>query len=437
MKYSEQSLTSKLSDGIPRRTSGHPSTILSKPSMKWIKCDSSLSDKNEKFVTESQPGRIILQEDSLPVEIDQTNILDRKISGESPPIDTADSTDRQSADQLQPSRLNDDRLSSHSLQLGYKIPETTCLIPSQSDSDKSLLANMNVCDEADASVNLHSKNLVANKYPKNPIPITVSKLKWKRHRNEDIPSFSNEHTDLFSMTHNRKQSTSAQQQQTSLQPKTHFTLKNNPSMTSRKWSKRDVSTTNPIAQPTSNQEKNMSYQRPLVKRIRLMESHQQPDRIDKNNPDIHPNEFHAGKNFEKNKGMTDFAYLETSRVRPSSSKSNKISSNVVKSTARRNMGLVRVKPLQDQTPICPCFLDGKVCENELCTFRHDIPPEAAMPLCSFFQKNGQCLKMDTCPFRHVKVSASAPICTSFQRLGYCENPDCTKKHIRSTRTNSA
>jgi len=119
--------------------------------------------------------------------------------------------------------------------------------------------------------------------------------------------------------------------------------------------------------------------------------------------------------------LTDFAYRETSRVKPCTSNSN----------SSRNMGLVRVKPVQDQTPICPRFLEGTLCENELCTFRHDISTEATMPLCSFFQKNGQCLKIDTCPFRHVKVSASAPICPSFQRLGFCQNPDCSMKHIRA------
>jgi hypothetical protein len=143
----------------------------------------------------------------------------------------------------------------------------------------------------------------------------------------------------------------------------------------------------------------------------------------------------AVEKLSTSKGMTDFAYRETGRVKPGMNNTATSITLSSKTRRRRNMGLVRVKPVQDQTPICPSFLQGKVCENELCTFRHDVSTEAAMPLCSFFQKNGQCLKMDTCPFRHVKVSNSAPICSSFQRLGYCENPQCFLKHLRPTRTN--
>ena len=99
-------------------------------------------------------------------------------------------------------------------------------------------------------------------------------------------------------------------------------------------------------------------------------------------------------------------------------------------TSRGNMGLVRVKSeLQSTTKICPTFARGINCDDEYCRKRHDVPPECARPLCSFFQRHGQCRKGDECPFAHVKVDPRAAICSSFRLLGYCEDPNCPFKHV--------
>jgi hypothetical protein len=108
--------------------------------------------------------------------------------------------------------------------------------------------------------------------------------------------------------------------------------------------------------------------------------------------------------------LTDFAYQQTSNNR-----------------RRTNMGLVRVAGAED-APICPTFARGMPCTNPKCRKRHDVAREA--PICSFFQRNGQCLKRDTCPFRHIKVNPHAMICSSYSLLGYCEDDYCQMKHVR-------
>ena len=95
-----------------------------------------------------------------------------------------------------------------------------------------------------------------------------------------------------------------------------------------------------------------------------------------------------------------------------------------------NIGLVRVRAeLQSTTKICPTFARGINCDDEYCRKRHDVPSECARPLCSFFQRHGQCRKGDDCPFAHVKVDPRAAVCSSFQLLGYCEDPNCAFKHV--------
>jgi len=112
--------------------------------------------------------------------------------------------------------------------------------------------------------------------------------------------------------------------------------------------------------------------------------------------------------------LTDFAYQQTS-------KSNR---------RWKNMGLVRVAGAED-APICPTFARGLPCTNPKCQKRHDVAREA--PICSFFQRNGQCLKRDTCPFRHIKVNPHAMICSSYSLLGYCEDDNCQMKHVAARR----
>ena len=99
-----------------------------------------------------------------------------------------------------------------------------------------------------------------------------------------------------------------------------------------------------------------------------------------------------------------------------------------------NVGLVRVNPDETKTPICPTFLRGIRCENELCQKRHDVPIESARPVCSFFQRHGQCLKGSDCPFRHVKMNPLAMLCPSFNLLGYCDDEKCVMKHVAANKS---
>lgn len=152
---------------------------------------------------------------------------------------------------------------------------------------------------------------------------------------------------------------------------------------------------------------------------------------------------------EQTEKLTDFAYRETSRrvQRGNESKSLKWSANGnasgSKSTLqqskgrpiRRNMGLVRVQPNMDKTPICRKFLRGIICTDQYCKKRHDVPKEFAMPVCSFFQRHGNCLKGESCPFRHIKVNPRAMVCPSFVVLGFCDDPECKMKHERTTPRN--
>eukprot|EP00537_Pseudo-nitzschia_pungens_P007314 CAMPEP_0172371038 /NCGR_PEP_ID=MMETSP1060-20121228/40833_1 /TAXON_ID=37318 /ORGANISM="Pseudo-nitzschia pungens, Strain cf. cingulata" /LENGTH=509 /DNA_ID=CAMNT_0013096533 /DNA_START=106 /DNA_END=1635 /DNA_ORIENTATION=+ len=146
--------------------------------------------------------------------------------------------------------------------------------------------------------------------------------------------------------------------------------------------------------------------------------------------------------------LTDFAYKETSRFRQratvpslnlhwsknnSKSTSHKRADDTLptfnKHGMKKNMGLVRVHP-NEQTPICPTFLRGIQCQDMYCRKRHDIPKEYAMPVCSFFQRHGQCLRGESCVFRHVKVNPRAVVCPSFVFLGFCEDNQCKMKHVR-------
>ncbi|KAG7358606.1 zinc finger domain containing protein [Nitzschia inconspicua] len=143
----------------------------------------------------------------------------------------------------------------------------------------------------------------------------------------------------------------------------------------------------------------------------------------------------------KEEKLTDFAYVETSRVRNRPkvsrnmhwSKSNNIgdeSSDQIR-RASRNMGLVRVAPNEKKTPICPTYLRGLQCQDEFCRKRHDVPRDFATPVCSFFLRHGNCLRGEECVFRHVKLNPSAMVCPSFSLLGFCEDKACRMQHVRS------
>lgn len=155
-------------------------------------------------------------------------------------------------------------------------------------------------------------------------------------------------------------------------------------------------------------------------------------------------ESSMGKPSEK---LTDSAYRETSRVRqrpkPAThnlrwSKDGASAAPTVAATQAgstrnggKNMGLVRVQRDEKRTPICTTFLRGVECTNPYCRKRHDVPKEHAMPVCSFFQRHGQCLKGDECVFRHVKVNARAMVCPSFALLGFCEDEQCPMQHVHA------
>lgn len=146
------------------------------------------------------------------------------------------------------------------------------------------------------------------------------------------------------------------------------------------------------------------------------------------------------KNAVPTEKLSDFAYRETNKVKQyignktwaanGTTTTHRSSGTTNPASSRpksRSMGLVRVK--SDKTPVCPTFLKGLDCFDAHCTKRHDIPREFAMPICSFFQRHGQCLKED-CKFRHIKVNPRATVCPTFELLGYCEDPACVMKHVR-------
>jgi hypothetical protein len=98
--------------------------------------------------------------------------------------------------------------------------------------------------------------------------------------------------------------------------------------------------------------------------------------------------------------LTDFRYQDAGRGR---GRGRGLSSTCGGgSTGGRNMGLVRVKHI-DEDAICATFLRGLQCSNPKCTMRHDVATEVLRPVCVFFQRNGMCNKGEGCPFRHVKV----------------------------------
>jgi hypothetical protein len=141
--------------------------------------------------------------------------------------------------------------------------------------------------------------------------------------------------------------------------------------------------------------------------------------------------------------LTDFAYRETCKVIRRGNKSRqwtKISGSNNNLSMHpslagpRSMGLIRVQPNMKKTPICTTFLRGITCTDKFCRKRHDVPKESAMPVCQFFQRHGQCLKGEECPFRHVKVNQRAMICPAFALLGFCEDKNCTMKHVHEQRT---
>jgi Zinc finger C-x8-C-x5-C-x3-H type (and similar) len=164
-----------------------------------------------------------------------------------------------------------------------------------------------------------------------------------------------------------------------------------------------------------------------VKRVKLATSHSETGKDDETEAKQSSDELKG-----KSANLTAFAYRETSN-RLQRGRFGSINRGGGGRGRGQNMGLVRVNPDDSKTPICRTFLRGIRCENERCTARHDVPRESAMPICSFFQRHGQCLKGSECPFRHVKVNALATICPSFSQLGYCNNEKCAMKHVAANK----
>lgn len=176
---------------------------------------------------------------------------------------------------------------------------------------------------------------------------------------------------------------------------------------------------------------------PAAKRIRLgkgsMDGTDQSDADGTIGDDTGMSEGQAKRDDNDIATLTAFAYRETGVARRGRERGRgrgrgRGSTNI----SSGNTGLVRVKSeLQSTTKICPTFARGINCDNEFCRKRHDIPPECARPLCSFFQRHGQCRKGDGCPFAHIKVDPRAAVCSSFRLLGYCEDPNCAFKHVQN------
>jgi len=119
------------------------------------------------------------------------------------------------------------------------------------------------------------------------------------------------------------------------------------------------------------------------------------------------------------KTLTKFSYREIS------SKPKCKPTSIVK---QRPMGLVRVNPSQF-TPVCPSIFKGVLCTDETCTKRHDVSRQSVTPMCTFYQRNGSCMRADNCKFRHVKLNSNAGVCAHFKSKGFCENVNCTDLHV--------
>uniref|UniRef100_A0A7S0TAJ2 C3H1-type domain-containing protein n=1 Tax=Pseudo-nitzschia delicatissima TaxID=44447 RepID=A0A7S0TAJ2_9STRA len=185
--------------------------------------------------------------------------------------------------------------------------------------------------------------------------------------------------------------------------------------------------------------------RPIAKRIKLSVQ-ESVDCGDQTLSSTSPTTADADSEANPTEKLSDFAYKEVSRVRQRvsgrslrwSKKGNGEPSNgtysdntsIQNPRKTKSMGLVRVQPNEKTTPICPTFLRGLHCQDQFCRKRHDIPKEYAMPVCSFFQRQGQCLKGESCIFRHIKVNAKAMVCPSFALLGFCEDEQCAMQHVR-------
>lgn len=168
-----------------------------------------------------------------------------------------------------------------------------------------------------------------------------------------------------------------------------------------------------------------------VKRIKLNPAEQhvvapvdEDDQAESDNETEEPSKAPAVEKY------TEFAYRQSSQRGRGRGRGARGRGGAARGRGR-NMGLVRVEPDAATTRMCPTYLRGEPCTNPKCTRRHDVPKEAAIPICSFFQRNGMCNKGDACQFRHIKVNAHATVCPSFSLLGFCENKDCTMKHVRT------
>jgi hypothetical protein len=153
--------------------------------------------------------------------------------------------------------------------------------------------------------------------------------------------------------------------------------------------------------------------------------------------ELHSASLSSGTTKEGEVRLTNHAYVDTSNCqRCFGNKSWSKKDGESDPVAGKYMGLKRAAVQNEYSPICITILRGLPCTDEHCLSRHDIPKEFAIPVCSFFQKNGMCWKQDsgTCPFRHVKVDPKAQDCPMFRCFGYCEDPQCSMSHVRSHRS---
>lgn len=195
------------------------------------------------------------------------------------------------------------------------------------------------------------------------------------------------------------------------------------------WSRRPSNTTASSSHRAqkdwraSSHQSGRAYGCPPAKRIRLIDS-QAPSKesVVSLSNDSSPQE-------RTNSTLTEFAYRVTSNPVPPQVQRHYSRTHNNRRNQIHNTGLVRVKTDKMKTPVCQSFLKGIPCNDVRCLKRHDLPPEAVLPICSFFQRNGQCLR-PACPFRHVKVNPRTAVCPTFVALGYCDDNTCDLKHVR-------
>ena len=79
--------------------------------------------------------------------------------------------------------------------------------------------------------------------------------------------------------------------------------------------------------------------------------------------------------------------------------------------------------------VCKHWLRSLCKKGDACEFLHELN-ESRMPVCWFFQKYGECVNGEECPYQHIDLALQRPECPWYQR-GFCHRgPLCKFKHVR-------